>query len=150
MKLKAPTYSVAQVLYWLCAVTTLFVVGRAIDRRQAEPYPGEPDRELILNSFHEAVSSVEGVPACSLKNFHRGGQAGLSQTFSLHAPLHVSMIRIEALMSNRGWKVVERAMKLCRGGLSAMFSADRTYAEKRFDIRVVWAKEPNQTGYCPR
>ncbi|NII55538.1 hypothetical protein FHS47_002910 [Lutibacter sp. SG786] len=61
-------------------------------------------------------------------------------------------------MSGRGWKVVKRGMykgypsylKLCRSELSAMFSADRTYAEKRFDVRVVWAKESHQSGYCPR
>ena len=148
----------ALALYWVCAATALWLVGSAIDRREQQTYLGEPDRQLILSSFHEAASSVEGVPACSLKNFHRGGQVGVNQTFSLHAPLRVSMTKIEALMLSHGWKIVKRGtygghpnyLKLCRDGLSASFSADQTYAEKCFDVRVIWAKEPNQSGYCPR
>ena len=150
--------SLALALYWVCAVTALWLMGSSIDQHEQQRYPGEPESRSILSGFNEVVSSIEGVPASSLKNFHRGGQVGISQTFALHAPLHESMAKIELSMSTRGWVTVKKAtyrdhpsyMKLCKSGLSAAFSADRTYAEKRLDVRVVWAKDPNQSGYCAR
>lgn len=155
VRVKVSARSAAMWLYWICGVAVLFAVGRAIDKRQQEPYPGEPSRVILDSDLHEALSSVDGTAISEVSSFHRGQATGLRQTISLHSSLSASTEKIDKTMSKLGWTRVEEKnkrgtvyLKFCKEDIAAIFEGIDTFLEQRFHVGVVWSDDPKHYAFC--